>query len=152
MMQTGDHVFAASTFVPKPREEVFAFFSDAANLEEITPPQLRFRITTPVPVAMAPGTLIDYRLSLLGIPFGWITRITAWEPGVCFVDEQLKGPYSKWQHTHSFRDRDGGTEVNDSVVYRLPLFPLGEIALPVIRLQLRYIFGYRTKRIAKLLG
>ncbi len=151
-MQTSDHLFAVSTFVPKPREEVFAFFSDAANLEQLTPPQLRFRITTPVPVAMAAGTLIDYRLSLLGIPFGWRTRITAWEPGVCFVDEQLKGPYSKWEHTHSFRDRDGGTEVSDSVVYRLPLFPLGEIALPVIRLQLRYIFSYRAKRIAKLLG
>ena len=151
-MTTGDHEFKDSTFVPRSRDEVFAFFSDAANLEEITPPQLRFRITTAVPVRMGVGTLIDYKLSLFGIPFGWRTRIVAWEPGVCFVDEQLKGPYAKWVHTHSFSDAPGGTLVNDSVVYRLPLFPVGEIALPLIRLQLKYIFSHRTKRIRELLA
>ncbi|MDQ2888953.1 MAG: SRPBCC family protein [Gemmatimonadota bacterium] len=151
-MTNGDHVFAVSSLVGRPREEVFTFFSDAANLEQITPPQLRFRITSPVPVQMGVGALIDYRLKLFGIPFGWKTRITAWEPGVCFVDEQLEGPYTKWVHTHKFRDRDGGTEVDDSVLFRLPLFPLGEIALPAVKLQLRYIFNYRSGRIKQLLG
>lgn len=151
-MTPGDHVFAVSGFVPRPRDEVFEFFSNAANLEAITPPQLRFRITTSGPISMGVGTLIGYRLSLFGIPFGWKTRIAAWEPNRCFVDEQLKGPYAKWEHTHSFHDADGGTRVEDSVLYRLPLYPLGEIALPVIRLQLKHIFDYRTKRIRELLA
>ena len=151
-MTHGDHVFKVSGFVPRPRDEVFEFFSNAANLETITPPQLRFRITTSGPISMGVGTLIDYRLSLFGIPFGWKTRIAAWEQNRCFVDEQLKGPYAKWEHTHSFHDAGGGTRVEDSVLYRLPLYPLGEIALPVVGMQLKRIFDYRTERIKELLA
>ena len=57
---------------------------------------------------MGQGTLIDYKLKLNGIPFGWRTRIAHWDPPYGFVDEQLKGPYSIWHHTHTFADEGGG--------------------------------------------
>ncbi|MEO7042257.1 MAG: SRPBCC family protein [Gemmatimonadaceae bacterium] len=151
-MNRGRHVLDISTHVPRPLAEVFAFFSDAANLERITPPELRFELTTPTPIEMKVGSLIDYRLRLFGVSFGWRTRIADWEPGVKFVDEQLKGPYAEWIHTHSFRADANGTWVGDNVQYRLPLFPLSEIALPIVKLQLHRIFKYRTRKIAELLG
>lgn len=151
-MTIGEHVLSVSTFIPRPRSEVFAFFSDAENLEKITPVQLRFEMITPAPVHMAVGVLIDYRLRLFGVPFHWRTRIAQWNPETSFVDEQLKGPYASWAHTHSFADVEGGTAVTDSVRYKLPLFPFGEIALPLMRLQLKYIFRYRTDRIREILG
>jgi ligand-binding SRPBCC domain-containing protein len=151
-MAISEHVLSISTFVARPRAEVFSFFSDAENLERITPTQLRFQMTTPTPVRMGKGTLIDYRLRLFGVPFRWRTRISVWNPPSSFVDEQLSGPYAKWVHTHSFQEAGGGTAVTDSVRYRLPVFPLGELALPFVRLQLKYIFTYRAERIKELLG
>ena len=147
------HVLETSLQLPLPPATVFAFFADAANLEAITPPELHFRITTPLPIAMKAGTLIDYRLSLHGIPFRWRTRIALWEPPYRFIDEQLRGPYALWEHTHSFAETpDGGTLVRDRVHYRLPLGSLGGLVHPVVRRDLSRIFGYRETRVLRLLG
>jgi ligand-binding SRPBCC domain-containing protein len=148
----GVHELRTEAIVPRPLPEVFAFFAAAENLERITPPELRFRIITALPIRMGAGTLIDYRLNLFGVPFTWCTRITQWRPPFLFTDEQLKGPYHTWIHTHSFEEVDGGTLVRDVVRYRLPLFPFGEAALPLVRLQLGRIFGHRRRRLLELLG
>jgi len=137
--------------IPRPLAEVFAFFSDAYNLEAITPPFLRFRILTPRPIAMAPGTLIDYQLQLFGVPFRWRTRVEEFEPGVRFVDVQLEGPYALWRHTHEFEATAGGTRMRDLVRYALPLGPLGALAHALfVRRTLGRIFAYRRTRIAEL--
>lgn len=143
--------------VPAPRAEVFAFFADARNLEAITPDFLRFRVITPGPIPMAPGALIEYRLSLYGLGFGWRTRIDAWEPGVRFVDVQLSGPYRSWRHTHLFEDAEdapgGGTRVSDRVEYELPFGPLGSLAHALfVERALRRIFDHRRERIAARFG
>jgi len=135
--------FLREMTVPLPRSQVFAFFAEAGNLERITPPELKFRILTPTPIAMRPGARIDYALSLFGVRFSWRSEITVWEPETRFVDIQVRGPYAEWVHTHTFEDVPGGTRIRDHVRYRLPLAPLGNIALPVVRVQLRRIFDYR---------
>lgn len=103
--------------VPAPIERVFAFFSQAENLERLTPPFLDFRILTPTPVAMRKGTTIDYRISLHGLPLTWRSAITRWDPPHGFVDEQVRGPYRSWKHTHGFAASDAGTLVSDRVEY-----------------------------------
>lgn len=137
--------------IPLPRDRVFAFFGDAANLGVITPPELDFRILTPTPIVMRPGTLIDYRIGLWRIPMKWRTRITRWNPPYEFVDEQLNGPYRTWIHTHRFTETANGTTIDDEVRYELPFGILGRVALPIVRRQLNRIFAYRTARIRELL-
>lgn len=134
-----------SLIVDRPRDEVFRFFADAGNLETLTPSELRFQILTPRPISMAQGTLIDYRLRLFGVPFNWRTLISSWEPPDCFVDEQLRGPYRSWVHTHVFREVAGGTEILDRVVYQLPLPWLGPLAHRPVGRQLERIFNYRQQ-------
>lgn len=144
------HQFHEQTRLPRPIDQVFPFFSAAANLERITPPELRFRILTPG-VEMREGALIRYSLGLRGIRFGWTTEITCWNPPHEFVDVQLRGPYRQWIHTHRFHEDGAATVMDDTVDYALPFQPLGELALPIVRAQIRRIFAYRAQAIATLL-
>lgn len=143
--------FETQLLIRQPIHCVFPFFADAANLELITPPALHFRILTPQPIPMKAGTLIDYRLRLFGIPFGWKTRITVWNPPYRFVDEQIEGPYRLWVHTHEFHSSPDGVWMLDRVVWALPLYPLGEWAAPVIEALIRWIFRYRARSLMKLM-
>lgn len=96
------HELRRTQQLPGPPEDVFGFFADAVNLEAITPPLLGFRIITPRPIELRVGALIAYRLKVHGIPLGWLTSIQAWEPPYRFVDQQVRGPYALWHHTHTF--------------------------------------------------
>lgn len=145
------HTLRTAFKLARPTEDIFAFFSEAANLERITPPELNFQVRLPRPAAIRTGSLIDYRLRLFGIPFDWRSEITTWNPPHEFVDRQISGPYRLWIHTHRFNEEKGGTIIEDEVRYELPLWPAGEIAHPLVRLQLERIFRYREKKIREIL-
>ncbi|MGH2905579.1 MAG: SRPBCC family protein [Solirubrobacterales bacterium] len=134
-------------------DEVFAFFSDPANLQALTPPWLHFQIVE-TPPALAAGALIRYRLRLHGVPIDWCTRIEQWQPQVRFVDIQLAGPYRLWHHTHEFEALpDGGTLVRDVVHFKVPFGPLGELARrALVQPDTEKIFDYRFAEIARRFG
>lgn len=144
------HRLQRTTLLPGSLAEVFAFFKNPRNLERITPPWLGFRITSATDEAVREGTRIAYRLSLHGIPLRWESRIAEYEKDSHFADEQLRGPYARWYHRHTFRAVPGGVEMTDDVEYRLPFGPLGRLVhWLVVRHQLRAIFHYRTAAIVR---
>lgn len=147
------HRLERSQRISRRRDEVFAFFADASNLEAITPPFLHFRILSPLPMEMRPGARIDYALSLGGVPFRWRTRITAWKPLVLFVDEQESGPYRLWRHTHRFEEQGGSTMMRDLVEYAEPLGALGWAAHALfVERALERIFDFRREAIRRRFG
>ena len=142
--------FSSHTWIAKPLRDVFPFFAEAHNLEELTPAWLRFRVLTPPPIEMAVGARIDYRLRLRGIPVAWESEITAWEPPVRFVDEQRRGPYRLWVHEHRFREADGMTLAEDHVRYAVPGGWIADRLL--VRRDVRKIFEYRREKLHRIFG
>jgi hypothetical protein len=142
------HVLERSQRIDCPLNRVFPFFADARNLDRLTPPWLHFSIRTPTPIDMRPGTRIEYRIRWHGLPLRWLTEIVEWLPERRFVDQQLRGPYRLWHHTHEFEADGDATLVHDRVVYALPFGPLGRLAHALtVRADVQRIFDYRARRI-----
>ena len=141
-----------SQWLDRPLEEVFPFFENPENLEKLTPSNLGFEILTPKPIAMNAGAVIDYVVRPFGFPVRWRTLIESYDPPHRFTDLQQKGPYAYWHHTHYFERENGGTRMTDVVRYRLPFWPLGLLALPLVRRELDKIFDFRGKAIAAAFG
>lgn len=127
--------------------DTFAFFADAANLQRITPPWLHFSILTPMPVQMRTGLEIAYRISLYGLPMPWRSRIDECQPGVCFVDRQIVGPYRWWRHEHRFEAVPDGTRVIDHVDYSPRA---GWLSGALVRRDLGRIFDYRHEALRRI--
>jgi ligand-binding SRPBCC domain-containing protein len=145
----GAYRLTSTLALAQPIDVVFSFFSDAHNLETLTPPWLKFRVLTPAPIAIERGTKIDYRLRVHGLPIRWTSEINVWEPPNRFADRQVRGPYRRWEHEHTFDEADDGTIVGDRVEFavrggRLP----GQLASADVR----RIFAYRRKRLRELFG
>jgi ligand-binding SRPBCC domain-containing protein len=111
---------------------------------------LRFEVLTPRPIPMAPGTRIEYRLRLRGIPIRWQSEITAWEPPYRFVDEQRSGPYSLWVHEHRFIADGEGTLAEDHVRYAAPGGWL--VNRLFVERDVRKIFEYRRQKMLEVFG
>ncbi len=146
----------AEMVIPRPIDGVFAFFSNTDNLGQITPSWVNFRVLKPDgvhPVPMQDGTLINYRISLHGVPMRWRSQITAWEPPNRFVDEQRKGPYRVWVHEHRFRpfgESGEATHMTDEVFYS---HIGGRLVHELfVKRDLVKIFRYRQQRLAELLA
>ena len=138
-------LFKTQRTVEQPITEVFEFFSNAHNLAVITPPNLRLEILTPAPIEMGVGTRIDYRLKLHGIPIRWQSEITEWNPPYDFADEQRRGPYRLWRHTHTFEETENGVIVGDVVEYAV--WGNGIVNKFFVRPDIEQIFAYRSEQL-----
>jgi uncharacterized protein (TIGR01777 family) len=152
-LRGNQHELVAEQWIPVPPKDIFPFFSDEKNLEQLTPPFLNFKVLSKSTPEVCAGTLIDYRLSLHGIPLKWRTKIETWTSGKSFSDVQLSGPYSKWHHTHDFLPVAGGTLLRDRVLYKLPMGFFGDtVAGWRVTRDVQKIFAYRRKVIEERFG
>lgn len=148
------HTLEQEQILPITMEEAWGFFSSPANLNEITPSDLGFEITSAPESKMYNGQIITYRVKIA--PFiwlPWVTEIKCVDEGRSFIDEQRFGPYKFWHHRHTFEPVDGGVLMRDKVHYGLSFGLLGDIAhLVFVRRKLEWIFGFRKQILAKRFG
>ncbi len=138
---------------PRFLRETFDFFEQPRNLPLITPPWLGFRILTPDPIVMRRGLTVDHQVRVFGMRRHWRSIVSEYDPPFSFRDEQVIGPYRLWDHRHRFWREAGETVIEDFVVYAPPPGPVGALIHRIaIRRQLRAIFDFRRRAIARLLA
>ena len=135
--------------LPVSIDQAWDFFSNPSNLMRITPPDMEFRITSPLQSDTYAGQIITYTVRpLLGVTVNWTAEITHVEKPYFFVDEQRIGPYRFWHHQHRFCEVEGGVEMFDTVHY---LLAHDQLAWLINRLfvapRLKRIFDYRSKAV-----
>lgn len=140
--------------LPLTLSEAWDFFSRPENLAEITPDNLAFEVTSPLPERMYAGMIVNYRVRpLAGIAVPWTTEITHVVEPHFFVDEQRSGPYRFWHHQHSFAEVDGHVRMTDLVHYQLCFgLPGHLLAGGLVRRRLGEIFAYRKQKLSELFG
>jgi len=147
------YTFKSEQFLNTSLDTAWEFFSSARNLAQITPPEMAFEIHTDLEnVEVYEGMIIDYTVRpLFGIPLKWKTEICRVNKPHFFSDKQLKGPYSLWEHTHSFIEKDNGVLMQDEVKYKLPLGFIGALAHTfIVKKKIRDIFKFREETLNRL--
>lgn len=142
------------SFIPRPLDEVWHFFSRPENLDAITPEDMSFQILTKLDPQqpMYQGMIIQYKVSPFpGVKMDWTTEITHVRDRVYFIDEQRFGPYALWHHQHHFAEVDNGVQMKDILHYKVPYGFIGTIADKLfVESRINQIFTYREKAIRKI--
>lgn len=133
-------------------DEAWKFFASPANLNEVTPEDMVFKITSELPDRMYEGMIITYRIKPMGnIAMDWVTEITHIREKEFFVDEQRQGPYRIWHHEHHFKAVEGGVMMTDLLYYDIGKSIFGWIAgWLFVHKKVRQIFEFRRNTLESL--
>jgi ligand-binding SRPBCC domain-containing protein len=149
------HSLSTVQKLPISIEEAWTFFSSPKNLKVITPDYMGFKITSDLGDGkMYSGQIISYIVTpVLNVPMEWVTEISHVSEPHYFVDEQRFGPYAFWHHKHFFKEIEGGVEMTDTVHYKVPLGPIGDLVNALfVKNKLKEIFDYRYQKLESLFG
>jgi ligand-binding SRPBCC domain-containing protein len=141
-------------FVSAKPDSVWKFLATPANLNEMTPKDLSFKILTELPDEMYNGLIIEYKIKIpMAGTWKWVTEIKHIRTGKSFVDEQRKGPYKFWYHYHEIEEADDGTKIVDIVHYDIPFSIIGKFMHALyIKSKLNEIFDFRSKKFSEILN
>jgi len=148
MGKTMRHTFTHSSIVFVPREEVWAFYSDTKNLNQISPKYARVTIEH-ADLPMRSGSEVIVRTPW-PLKMRWHVQVIDYVHNHHFIDQQISGPFRFWRHTHLFEPSDVGTRLTDKVEFTLP--PLFHwFAAPIVHLLLKVYFAHRHRMTRQLL-
>jgi ligand-binding SRPBCC domain-containing protein len=165
MMRKMRHSFQTEQWLPYPREKVFTFFANPANLPPLMPAWQKAKVertnlvapleTTATQVVAGKGSVITVSFRPIpGVPWRleWDAYIEEFRWNEFFCDEQRRGPFRFFRHCHRIRDERNGTTVRDEVEYELPFGPLGDVANAlVVSRQIRGLFQHRQTTLLQIL-
>jgi len=135
--------FVFHTPLPVPVADVFDWHMRPGALPYLTPSWAWMK-KAQLAGSIADGGHVHLGFGPLGI-VKWHLRHTHFKTGECFQDEQVKGPFRSWRHTHRFVPLENGCRIEDHIQYEcLPVFKVFE---GYIQKQLKRLFEYRAHRL-----
>jgi len=144
--------YERSIVIAAPRERVFAFHEETANLLRISPPDLHTEI-----LSIQGDSHLGRRVALRMTQFGFlrttlVIEFVEYDPPRRMVDVQRKGPFRRWRQERLFEEVREGTKLTDTVAFEAPLGPVGRLAERlVIAPRIRALFAYRQERTKELI-
>lgn len=142
--------------LPISLQQAWDFFSSPLNLQEITPKDMTFDVTSPITAEdkMFPGMIITYKVApLYGIKLNWVTEITHVKDQEYFIDEQRFGPFAFWHHYHHFDEIQGGVIMKDILHYAIGWGPIGKMANGlIVKNKVKDIFSFRFTKVEEIFG
>jgi uncharacterized protein (TIGR01777 family) len=93
---------------------------------------------------LQPGARTVLRVHVGPLARRWVAVHTALEDGRSFTDQQISGPFARWEHTHRMLpDGEQRSTLEDDVTYAMPFGRLGRAGAVVAQAKLEAVFAYR---------
>jgi uncharacterized protein len=143
-MSTG--VFEKQTLIETSAESLFDWHARPGAIERLSPPWDPLEVLSRTG-GIGVGDEVVMRMHAGPIPYRWQARHVLYEPGRCFRDIQIEGPFAAWSHTHRFiPEGPGRSRLHDIIEYRLPLHQLSGFWFnSAVERKLNRIFTYRHR-------
>ena len=132
-------------------EELFEFHLDLNNLQAITPKDTKVSLAGEL-FTPKEGDILRLKTVKNFIPIDWDVLIQKVQKPNILVDLALKSPFSFWEHSHIFTQKENGMcELKDVVEYKAPFGFVGVLFDFFVRYELEKMFTYRHEITKKIL-
>ena len=149
-MVTNKHFFETEQFLPIDLKEAWDFFANPSSLKVITPKKMQLRFLEKLQCnKVYDGMVLSYMIKpFLNFSVYWKSKMENVVPFKSFTDIQINGPYSFWEHKHTFEEANKGIKVIDQVEYALPFGFLGNVFHSVfIKNKVSKLFQLRQQKL-----
>jgi uncharacterized protein (TIGR01777 family) len=138
-------VFNKRQYVDVPREELFNWHGRYGAIGRLVPPWEHAAVLERLG-GIADGSVVRMEVKAGPIKKEWLALHRGYKYPERFCDVMERGPFKAWEHNHVFHEKGAGSEIEDLVLYELPLSPLSDIlAGRFVREKLESMFSYRHR-------
>ncbi|MBU1194654.1 MAG: TIGR01777 family oxidoreductase [Proteobacteria bacterium] len=140
------NIYTKTTKINVPVQTAFQWHEQNGAIDRLTPPWAPLKLVRRRGIGIDNGVKVWFRLKIFHIPMLWVAQHTEYQKNVMFKDHQVKGPFSKWEHTHRFiPDGDDACYMEDTVEFKLPLGWLSRPLYTFARKEFDRMFTYRHR-------
>ena len=135
--------FEATLILPVSAQDAYDWHVRPGAFGRLNPPWEHVDVVERHP-GVYDGAVVKLRIRKGPVRIHWTLQHRDVEAGRRFVDEQLKGPFGSWVHTHAFDSANGTATLRDHIEYDPPMGALGSVfAGGTLRSSLERLFAYR---------